>query len=66
VTVGAKFFQAGKRAGVASHDHGQTVAITMAVVDPTVWPWQPSPVLLAQFCGQRTPRTVVTLFSVMF
>jgi len=47
------FFKKGSRGG-----HGQTVATTTAVVDPTVWPWQLAFELLARLCGQRTSRAV--------
>jgi len=50
--VGATgFFKKGSKGG-----HEQTMATTTAVVDPTVWPWQPAFELLARLCGQRTPR----------
>jgi len=52
--LGPCFFKKGRSRGT-SHDHGLTVAITMARGDPTVWPWQPISAVLARFCGQRTP-----------
>ena len=54
--LGPSFFKQGKGTGVASHDHGQTVVATTAMVDPTVWPWQPTFAVLIISCGQQTPR----------
>ena len=47
-----------RRESTRGASHRQTVATTTAVVDPTVWPWQPAFTVLAISCGQQTPRAV--------